>query len=385
MSGKFEASAGYFPGKVGLQQRVLPGYRALFLDTLAEACREGLSVYAGKPRPEESIAAVDHLEVACYEYGRNLQFVQLNSPLYILWQSGLLDWLRNWNPDVLIAEANQRYASTWSAIRWMHARGRPVIGWGLGAPDFTGQSKEQGFLSSYLRRSRQRFIQSFDALIAYSQTGAVEYAGLGFPTDRIFVAHNAVTPRPAGQIPERPEGFAERPRVLFAGRLQARKRIDNLLKACAALPENMQPNLWIVGDGPSRTAFEHLSKEIYPRAKFLGACFGDELESLFLKADLFVLPGTGGLAVQQAMAHGLPVVVAQGDGTQQDLVSQQNGWLIPRDSLDSLITALREALSNPLRLRRMGAESFKIVSEEANIEGMVESFLRALKAVAGRS
>ena len=40
----------------------------------------------------------------------------------------------------------------------------------------------------------------------------------------------------------------------------------------------------------------------------------------FAGADLFVLPGTGGLAVQEAMSYALPVIVAKGDGTQEDLV-----------------------------------------------------------------
>ncbi len=47
---------------------------------------------------------------------------------------------------------------------------------------------------------------------------------------------------------------------------------------------------------------------------------GRNLDSYFSSADLFVLPGTGGLAVQEAMSHGLPVIMGQGDGTNDDLV-----------------------------------------------------------------
>lgn len=373
-----------YPGRVGLQQRVLPAYRAHFFDALARSCPGGLSVFAGNPLPGESIATTERLQAANYEHGRNLQLVGLDSPFYILWQAGLSRWLRVWDPDVLIVEANQRYVSTLPAVRWMHARERPVIAWGLGAPEFSGSSGGQELISRYLRSSRQRYIQVFDAMIAYSRSGADEYIRLGFPADRIFIARNAVTTKPAGPLPERHGGFKERPHVLFVGRLQARKRIDNLLKACAALSEEMQPDLWIVGDGPFRDEFEDLAKEIYPRAEFLGARYGDALKSIFLNADLFVLPGTGGLAVQQAMAYGLPVIVAQGDGTQQDLVSEQNGWLVPPDSLVALVNAMKDALSDPLRLRKMGAESFRVVAEEANIERMVENFLLALNAVTVR-
>ena len=108
--------------------------------------------------------------------------------------------------------------------------------------------------------------------------------------------------------------------ILFVGRLQARKRVDALMRVCAALPENEQPELWIVGDGPERATLEALAETMYPRARFYGAVHGPDLAPLFARADLFVLPGTGGLAVQEAMSYALPVIVAEADGTQSNLV-----------------------------------------------------------------
>jgi len=174
--------------------------------------------------------------------------------------------------------------------------------------------------------------------------------------------------------------FSQRPGVLFVGRLQARKRIDLLLQACAALPEEIQPDLTLIGEGPSLGDFQALAQAVYPRARFMGALRGAELQSYFARADLFVLPGTGGLAVQEAMAHGLPVIVAEGDGTQEDLVRPANGWLVPPGELSPLVEALRQALSDAARLRRMGLESYRIVAEEANLERMVEAFVQAVRA-----
>jgi len=113
----------------------------------------------------------------------------------------------------------------------------------------------------------------------------------------------------------------------------------------------------------------------------VGARHGDELAPYFRAADLFVLPGTGGLAVQEAMSYGLPVIVAQGDGTQDDLVRAGNGWQVPPDEDAALAAALREALSDAARLRAMGAESYRIVAQEINLERMVEVFVEALNAV----
>jgi glycosyltransferase involved in cell wall biosynthesis len=290
-------------------------------------------------------------------------------------QPSLRRWLEDWQPDMLIVEANPRYPATRLVVRWMHARSRPVIGWGLGAPPLSGP------LASLRRWERLGFLRSLDAVIAYSLRGAGEYRALGFSSDQVFVATNAATPRPAGPPPERSLEMKSQPVILFIGRLQARKRLDILLRACAALPAELQPRLWVVGEGPTREEYEQLAAAIYPQAEFLGARRGAELSPLFAQADLFVLPGTGGLAVQEAMAAGLPVIVAAGDGTQENLVRPENGWQIQPDSPDALVQALRVALSDRERLRQMGQASYRIVKDEINIEAMVDVFLQAIERV----
>jgi glycosyltransferase involved in cell wall biosynthesis len=361
----------HFPGKLAIQQRVLTPYRAAFFDALATACEGGLSIFAGLPRPEESIATIQTLQVAGYTFARNLHL--LRGPFYLCFQRGLLKWLADGNPDVLIVEANPRTLSTPLGARWMKQHDRPVLGWGLGASPLTGP------LSSLRKTRRASFLRPFDALITYSRRGTGEYAALGFPADRIFVAPNAASPRPTTPFPLRSPAFDGKPCVLFVGRLQARKRIDTLLQACAALSEDLRPRLVIVGDGPERTTLERLARSIYPSAEFPGAKHGAELAAYFSAADLFVLPGTGGLAVQEAMSYGLPVIMGQGDGTNDDLVRPTNGWQLAGP--ETLAGVLREALSDVSRLRAMGAESFRIVAEEINLEKMVGVFVEALNKI----
>jgi len=369
-----------FSGRLALQQRVLPCYRARFFDSLAAACQGGLSVIAGQPGEDEAIAVIDRLSVAEYKLVHNRHFWRVGAPIYLCWQSGILDWLERWQPDALIVEANSRILSTWWALRWMHERGLPVVGWGLGAPLLPKSSQLGAVIDGIRRWDRSTFIHSLDALIAYSQRGAEQYRSLGFPAERIYVAPNAVSPRPAAPPPARPARSGERPVVLFVGRLQERKRVDHLIQACAALPERLQPRLWIVGDGPARSKLELLAESVYPRAEFFGFRHGSDLAPLFVGADLFVLPGTGGLAIQEAMSFALPVIAAEGDGTQEDLVSPRNGWLVPPDDLPALAHTLQIALADPNRLRRMGEASYQTVATYANIEHMVAVFVQALQA-----
>ena len=374
-----------FGGRLGLQQRVLPAYRAPFFDLLAMACEGGMSLFTGLPRPVEGIATTDQLQVARHHPGRNVHLFR--GGFYLCYQIGLLDWLKSWNPDALIVEANARYLSTPAVVRWMHARGRPVIGWGLGAPPppprVAGHLPQNPKEKDQRLRDRRRasFLKQFDALIAYSQRGADEYAALGFPREQIFVAHNSVSRAP-GSAPDRRPEVPDRLTILFVGRLQARKRVDHLLKACARLES--KPRLVIVGEGPERENLQALAQQVYPEAEFAGARHGAELAPFFKAADLFVLPGTGGLAVQEAMSYGLPVIVARGDGTQDDLVRRENGWQIPPDDFEVLVSTIKEALSDVARLRRMGEASHRIVKEEINIERMVETFVTALNSLTGK-
>jgi glycosyltransferase involved in cell wall biosynthesis len=354
-----------FQGKLALQQRVLPNYRAPFFDC-SPPCEGGMSLFTGLPRPGEGITTTSELQVANYKLGKNIHLLSGN--FYLCYQLGLVKWLQNWNPDALIVEANPRYLATPSAVKWMHRRGRPIIGWGLGSPPISG----------FRSRRRVSFIRQFDAMIAYSQRGADEYAALGFPPEKIFVAHNSVSAPPAF-LPDHRPWMGDHFTILFVGRLQARKRIDMLLRACAQL--DSKPRLVIVGDGPERESLASLAKQVYPGTEFIGAKHGAALKPYFMEADLFVLPGTGGLAVQEAMSYGLPVIVAQGDGTQDDLVRRENGWQIPPDDFEALLSTMKDALSDIARLRRMGEESYRIVKEEINIEKMVETFVKALNSV----
>ncbi|MEK6223120.1 MAG: hypothetical protein N2D54_12820, partial [Chloroflexota bacterium] len=146
-----------FAGRLGLQQRVLPTYRAPFFEALSAAATKGLGVYAGQPRPSEAIKTTTDLKQANFHPAHNQHL--FSSVFYLCRQPGFVNWLEIWQPDALIVEANPRYPSTLKAIEWMHAKGRPVLGWGLGAPPLSG------LLAGVRKRSRINLLKNLDGVI----------------------------------------------------------------------------------------------------------------------------------------------------------------------------------------------------------------------------
>jgi glycosyltransferase involved in cell wall biosynthesis len=76
--------------------------------------------------------------------------------------------------------------------------------------------------------------------------------------------------------------------------------------------------------------------------------------------------------VQQALAHGLPVVVAAGDGSQEDMVQKTTAVVRP-DDLADLSRALRAAIGLRPTWPVMGEASRRKSRLQFNLEAMVEA------------
>ncbi len=359
--------------RVFLQQRVIPTYRIPLMENLAKHPLIDLTVFAGQPMPHEMIKTGETIENANFIHTKNIHLFK--GPLYLCSQKQIIQALDQTQPQVLILEGNARYLSTRKAFSWAKIHHSPLIGWGLGVPQ-----KGNSVFTTINHRFWKNFLNSFDAMLAYSQTGASQYQNIGFSQEQVFVAVNATTHRPTTTPPQKQPAFTDnQPILLYVGRLQARKRLDSLIRVCAQSP--LKPVLWIVGDGPVRTDLETFAKNHYPPTKFFGELYGDDLTQIYHKADLFVLPGTGGLAAQQAMAHGLPVIMAAGDGTQADLITPDTGWTVPPNDEAALNSAVNKALSDPMLLRKKGLAAYHLVKNEVNIESMTEKFVSAIEFV----
>jgi glycosyltransferase involved in cell wall biosynthesis len=100
-----------------------------------------------------------------------------------------------------------------------------------------------------------------------------------------------------------------------------------------------------------------LSPAARARVRFLGTISLQELQIRYQKSDLLVLPSiwheSYGLPVAEAMASGIPVLASRVGGVPELVEDGVTGHLVPAMDPGALTAAMRDLLSDPVRLRRM--------------------------------
>ncbi|MCE7006812.1 glycosyltransferase [Kibdelosporangium philippinense] len=174
--------------------------------------------------------------------------------------------------------------------------------------------------------------------------------------------------------------------VLFVGRLDEEKNLDELIKAVARLPEVRAE---IVGDGSCREKLTALadSLKVRDRIDFLGFVSDEELVRAYQRADLFCMPGTAelqSLATMEAMAAGLPVVVADAMALPHLCDPGVNGFRFPPGNVAILAAAIDEVFRDPALTAAMGSASRQMI-EHHDIGRTLTTFEDVYCAVSGIS
>ncbi len=173
-----------------------------------------------------------------------------------------------------------------------------------------------------------------------------------------------------------------RPIILFASKLQSRKRCQDLVEAYRNLSPapgiEPHPYLVIVGDGEERAALEkQVAESGIAGVRFCGFRNQSELPRFFDIATVFVLPSRHepwGLIVNEVMNAGRAVIVSNEVGSQADLVTDGvEGCVFPAGDVPALADALKKVLATPETAARMGQRGLERIqtwSYEEDIRGL---------------
>lgn len=175
--------------------------------------------------------------------------------------------------------------------------------------------------------------------------------------------------------------------ILFVGRLDPEKRVDELLRAVARLPTDLEWGLEVIGDGMCRRDLEALAGTlgVAARVRFRGFVSEDELISAYRACAVFAMPGVAelqSLVTLEAMSAGKPVIAADAMALPHLVRPGYNGLLYPPGDVAALALALTEVLEDRTLRLRMGAAGLHLAWKH-DLGATVETFEDVYARIAG--
>ncbi|TES93090.1 MAG: glycosyltransferase family 1 protein, partial [Candidatus Cloacimonadota bacterium] len=177
-------------------------------------------------------------------------------------------------------------------------------------------------------------------------------------------------------------------KVLFLGRLDARKGLRQLLPTFNLIRKEMDAHLIVAGAGPEKPKYEHFVKKnsLTDYVHFLGFIPNEELASVYRSCDIYCSPALGGetfgIVLIEAMASGVPVVASNIDGYKEVIKDGYNGLLFnPHSTEDIKEKILTVLLNDSIRgnLVKEGLRAVKQYDWNCVTERILEIYLKVVR------
>lgn len=224
----------------------------------------------------------------------------------------------------------------------------------------------------------EREARHVDAFLTLSQSAADNHARFGF-SPPIQVAPSFLPDDPDPQY--RPHGLS-RPFVLFVGRLEKIKGLQDVIPQMAGLPFD----LVVAGDGDYADTLKALANGA-PNIRFLGRQSLPQLRSLYRDALAVVTPSrcyeVFPLVVLEAFREGTPII-ARDLGPYPEIVKATGGGLLFTDAT-SLKAALHKLAAAPDLARLMGQKALAAFQANWTEDAALEAYFAIIRQAAGKA
>jgi hypothetical protein len=184
--------------------------------------------------------------------------------------------------------------------------------------------------------------------------------------------------------------------VLFVGRLEKRKGIQDLFEAIPqVLKQVPQARFVIAGSDNSywdgflkRTGMDYATyfKQQYAaaaaRVTFMGSVSDEDLQKLYAACDLFVAPSlyeSFGLIYLEAMNYAKPVIGCRAGGIPEVIDHNSTGLVVEPEAPPQLAAAIVSLLKSPEKLRDFGLAGRQQIMQRFHYLTMARNFERAYR------
>lgn len=307
-------------------------------------------------------------------------------PVHCLWRQPGLDIGMIWKIARYCRDNDVRFIHAHQCTPWFYAALSRMI---YGRPRLL--LEEHGrFFPEVRNRAREwvnralinRLTQSFVAVSQDIKSRLVEFEGV--PPSRIAVIYNGVRAAPLLASHERVELRAQlgiEPDSFVVGTVGRFDSIKNLplLVRCLANVKHEIPGLagLLVGDGPefAAIAMQIASSSLADCVRLTG--FRDDARSLVQCMDLFVLPsfseGTS-VALLEAMAAAVPVVVTSVGGNPELVCDGVTGWVVPSNDESAMSAAIMKAWGDRERRDAYACAARERFIESFEFDAMIANY-----------
>ena len=247
----------------------------------------------------------------------------------------------------------------------------PVIFWNKGVSDTDPNNPVKNLIYHYIHNR-------CDAIVTYTPDMIANFK----PKNRrkLFVAYNTVDchdidkSRYDRAALRAKYGIKESKVVLYVSRMKQSKRIEVLLDAL-----KNQPDIAVVAMGAGMTPELQAKFDVAPNLYYLGQRYGEEGREVWAMGDVFSIPVSVGLGVNEAIFWGMPVVTMQGFQPPEIyfLKEGKTGFITANEA--EYKEKLLSLLYDERELALMKAECAEEYEREVSIECMFRGFLDAVR------
>ncbi len=311
-------------------------------------------------------------------------------PFDVVYNKGMFAEVKRIDPDIVIVQGIAGDLTLRRTLSWAKRKKKKIIIWACAWEP----GRAHGLLLKFKNTLVGTFFRKANYFLTYSSMASRYVARLGISDSVIETCYNGI--EIDGLMASRDSVLKESREIrkkyemdgyitfLYVGGLIMEKRVDLLISAYAELRKKYNNiKLMIVGDGPMRTSMNEQLEVLNDSSIYYLGRIVDGVDPYFAASDCFVLPGIGGLALNQAMFWNKTCIVSAADGTEDDLVIEgETGYRFTTGDLESLVSAMeRRILDSEETIAAYSENSYRIIVEKSNVNNMVDHFVNGIETL----
>lgn len=283
-------------------------------------------------------------------------------------------------PNIIVTEGGANTVNNIPVYLYCRLTKCEYIIWDLGKGfvDFGNSILRRIYMRLYLK-----ILQHSKYVYGYNSLSRDYFCSLGIEEKKVIVLNNTIDTRIIQKsrsaytplIPEELKDIFNKSYIflIFVGALVKSKNIERLAELMKMLGDKYF--LIIVGEGTPEYRNKLENNFSGTNHIFTGYKRNDALTPYYSLASFSVLPGLGGLSINQAMAYGVPVICKSADGAEKDLVKNDFTGYIYKDLQDAYNYIVSRTADD---WKRLGKNAKDFLYENHSVEKMMDRFISYL-------